>query len=161
LDEYGPVQILVVGFEGTSFRGEILPELARLRDRKLIRLLDLVVVAKGLDGEIVQVETTDLGPAQAEGFGTVARALLGIPGDEVSAPGGDEPIPTGSLLDDEAMWSVPDTIPTGVTAAVALIEHLWAVPLRDAIRRAGGIPLADRWIDPDDLVDLSKFAADV
>jgi len=158
VDDYGPVQVLVVGFEGASFRGEILPELARLREERIIRLLDLVIVVKGNDGVVARVETTDLDPFEAEAFGAVAQSLLGINQDEVSAPGGDEPIPKGSMLDDTESWNVPDTIPTGTTAAVALIEHRWAIPLRDAIRRVGGRPLADRWIHPDDLLALYELA---
>ena len=37
---------------------------------------------------------------------------------------------------------------------MALLEHRWAIPLRDAIRRNGGFPLADAWIHPEDLVAI-------
>jgi hypothetical protein len=57
----------------------------------------------------------------------------------------------GGLLD-EAAWSVADVVPPGSMAAVALVEHRWAIPLRDAVRRAGGVALADAWIHPEDLV---------
>ena len=43
---------------------------------------------------------------------------------------------------------------------VALIEHRWAIPLRDAIRRAGGVPLADSWIHPEDLIAIGAATAD-
>ena len=59
----------------------------------------------------------------------------------------------GSILTGEGEeWYVADAIPPGTTAAVALIEHVWASPLRDAIVRAGGLTLADQWIHPADLV---------
>ena len=60
MDEFGPVQILVVGFDGTTFKGEILPELQRLKEQGIIRLVDMVAVAKDQDGEIFGVELSDL-----------------------------------------------------------------------------------------------------
>ena len=50
------------------------------------------------------------------------------------------------LIDEADAWYVADAIPAGTTAAVALLEHRWAIPLRDAIIDQGGIVLADEWI---------------
>lgn len=41
-----------------------------------------------------------------------------------------------------------------------LIEHHWAVPLRDAIARAGGFRLGDGFISPLDLVGIGLMSAD-
>ncbi len=164
MDEFGPVQVLVVGFEGTSFNGEILPELQRLKALDIVRLVDLVVVSKDVEGEIVGVELSDLSDEQRMEFGAIAGALIGLgvepdeEGVEAGALAGAEAAEDG-LLGDEAMWSIADTIPMGTTAAVALIEHRWAIPLRDAIRRNGGVPLADSWIHPEDLVAIGAAAA--
>ncbi len=163
MDEFGPVQILVLGFEGTNFKGEILSELQRLKELDIIRLVDMVVVSKEADGEVVGVELSDLSDEQRAEFGAIAGALIGLgvepdeEGVEAGALAGAEAAEEG-LLGDETMWSVADTIPPGTTAAVALIEHRWAIPLRDAIRRAGGVPLADSWIHPEDLVAIGAAA---
>ena len=61
---------------------------------------------------------------------------------------------------DEDVWYVDDAIPNGAAAAVALLEHRWAIPLRDGIRRAGGFHLADAWIHPADLVGIGVVAAE-
>jgi uncharacterized membrane protein len=165
MDEFGPVQILVVGFDGTSFNGEIMPELQRLKDLDIIRLVDMVVVSKDQDGEIVGVEVSDLSEEQRAEFGAIAGALIGLgvepdeEGVEAGALAGAEAAEDG-LLGDDTMWSIADTIPEGTTAAVALIEHRWAIPLRDAIRRAGGVPLADSWIHPEDLVAIGAAASE-
>lgn len=157
MDEFGPVQIMVVGFDGPSFNGEILPELQRLKELDIIRVVDLVVVAKDDDGEITSVEISDLSDGEREEFGAIAGALIGLgaegdeEGMEAGAVAGAEAAEDG-ILGEEAMWSIADTIPDGTTAAVALLEHRWAIPLRDAIRRAGGVPLADSWIHPEDLI---------
>jgi len=156
--EYGPVQILVVGFGTTTFQGEILPELQKLKERDLVRLIDLVVVSKDDDDEITGVELSDLSPEESAQFGAIAGALVGLGADgdegmEVGAELGAERGAEG-MLGEQTMWSVADAIPPGTTAAVALLEHRWAIPLRDAIRRAGGVALADSWIHPEDLIAL-------
>jgi uncharacterized membrane protein len=158
VEEFGPVQIMVVGFRETNFQGEVLAELNRLKELDIIRLVDLLVVSKDEQGEVVGVETSDLTPEQSAEFGALAGALVGLgmdgeEGAEAGALAGAEASEDG-LLGDEEVWSVADTIPMGTTAAVALIEHRWAIPLRDAIRKAGGVPLADSWIHPEDLVAL-------
>ena len=56
-------------------------------------------------------------------------------------------------------WSLADVVPVGTTAAVALIEHLWAAPLLGAIRRAGGSPLEEAWLAADDLAALEDLLA--
>ncbi len=159
MDEFGPVQILVVGFKDPDFKGEILAELQRLKDLDIIRLVDLVAVYKDQDGEIAAIELSDLSPDESAQFGAIAGALIGLGADgeegaEAGALAGAEAAieSEGEFLGDEMVWSIADTIPFGTAAAVALIEHRWAIGLRDAIRGAGGFPLADTWIHPEDLV---------
>jgi uncharacterized membrane protein len=156
MDEFGPVQMLVVGFDDANFQGEILPELRRLRERDVIRLIDLVVVEKDAAGDITSVEVSDLSEEEAAEFGAIAGALVGLGADggegmEEGAIAGAEAAEDG-VFGDELVWSVADAIPFGSTAAVALIEHRWAIPLRDAIRRAGGVTTADAWVHPEDLI---------
>jgi uncharacterized membrane protein len=155
MEEIGPVQIMVVGFEKPDFQGEVLAELRRLREAGLIRLVDLVVVTKDGD-DVVAVELSDLSAEESAEFGAVAGALIGLGADgeegaEAGAIAGGEAA-EGGILGEEGAWSIADAIPSGATAAVALIEHRWAIPLRDAIRAAGGFSLADTWIHPEDLV---------
>ena len=76
--EYGPVQIIVIGFENPDLRGEIFAELDRLRKLEVTRLVDLVVVAKDTDGELTQVQVSDLTVEQAAELGAIAGALIGF-----------------------------------------------------------------------------------
>jgi uncharacterized membrane protein len=156
MEEFGPVQIMVVGFRETNFQGAVMAELKRLKDADIVRLVDLVVVSKDVDGEIAGVELSDLSAEESAELGAIAGALVGLgmdgeDGAEVGALAGAEASEDG-FLGEEEMWSIADSIPFGTTAAVALIEHRWAIPLRDAIREAGGVPLADSWIHPEDLI---------
>ena len=66
----------------------------------------------------------------------------------------------GHLVDDDEMWDIADSIEEGSAAVLALIEHLWAAPLRDAIAEAGGIPVRDSWVHPLDLVEIGVAAAE-
>jgi len=157
MEEFGPVQIMVVGFEDPNFTGEIMGELRRLREADLVRVIDLIVVNKDANGDVMSVEVSDLDDDERAQFGAIAGALvgLGMEGDEEGATAGAlagaEEAEDG-FLGEEAVWSVADVIPTGTTAAVALLEHRWAIPLRNAITRAGGVPLADTWLHPEDLI---------
>jgi uncharacterized membrane protein len=161
---FGPVQMLILEFDSAALKGQILPEVTRLRDAGLIRLIDLLVVEKDADGNVAAVETTDLGLDEAMQFGAIAGALIGLgldgeDGAEAGALAGAELAADGFLLDDDT-WYVADAIPPGATAAVALIEHLWAIPLRAAIADAGGVALADQWIHPEDLIAIGVDSAE-
>jgi uncharacterized membrane protein len=160
----GPVQMLIVGFEGPEFKGEILEELTRLKDADIIRLIDLVVVKKDNEGNIETLHTSDLDEDSALEFGAIAGALIGLgaageEGAEEGAMAGAEAMADGQVFDDDQVWYAADAIPNGTAAGVALIEHRWAIPLRDAIVEAGGIPLVDEWIHATDLVAVGVEAA--
>lgn len=162
--DLGPVQMLVVGFEDGKFEGKILAELKRLREHDVIRMVDLLLVTKDEAGDVAKVEHSDLTQAEAMEFGALAGALLGLGADgeegaEAGALAGAAAAADGSLLDDTEVWYLADSIPAGTTAAIALIEHRWAIPLRDAILDAGGETLADAWIHPEDLVAAGAAAA--
>jgi uncharacterized membrane protein len=152
----GPVQIMVVGFEGSRFTGEILPEIKRLQDQDIIRLIDLLVVQKDADGDLRAVELSGVGEEERERFGATAGALVGFgaegeAGVEQGAMAGAVAMQDG-VFDARDIWAVADAIPKESSAAIAVLEHRWAVPLRDAVVRAGGMALADEWLHPLDLI---------
>lgn len=162
----GPVQLLVVGFQGErEFTGEILAELHRLREHDIVRLIDLMAVRKDADGEVEAIQVSELSEEEAEEFGAVVGALVGFgaageEGAEAGAVAGAEALEDRHALDEKDAWYLADAIPDDSTAAVALLEHRWAIPLRDGIRRAGGFHLADAWVHPADLVGIGLLAAE-
>lgn len=137
----GPVQVLVVGFDRPTFSGEVLAELTRLREAGIVRLVDVLLVSRADDGTL---HTLDPPPGTASDAGELATAFFGRPGAEAVADR------SGDASPDAAAWSLADAVPPGTTAAVALIEHVWAAPLRAAIDRAGGRPLEETWLGADD-----------
>ncbi|MGH2991920.1 MAG: hypothetical protein ACRDL1_00070 [Solirubrobacterales bacterium] len=66
----------------------------------------------------------------------------------------------GHALDEDEVWYVADAIPNDTVAAIALLEHRWAIPLRDSILEAGGTVLSDAWVHPSDLVAIGMVAAE-
>src|SRR6478752_145345 len=161
----GPVQLLVVAFDEPHFTGAIVEELNRLRAHDLVRLLDVLVVQKDLDGGVTAVQLSDLSIGEAEELGAMIGALIGIgvdgaDGMEAGAIAGAEAGADGHLIDDNEMYDVAETIPAGSAAAIALIEHVWAGPLRGAIARAGGVTVSYSWVHPLDLVEIGLLAAD-
>jgi len=162
--EFGPVQILVVGFEHGNFEGKALAELRHLREHDIVRLLDLLFVRKDEEGNVEEIELSDIPSEEAVELGALAGALMGFgaegeEGVEAGALAGAERAAEGSLIDEENVWYLADAIPPGSAAAIALLEHRWAIPLRDAIAEAGGEALLDTWIHPEDLIAAGAAAA--
>jgi uncharacterized membrane protein len=159
---FGPVQLLTVGFDDPHFTGAALDELKRLRDHDIVRLVDLLVVAKDEDGHVAKIEIADR--PELEEYGTLVGAFLGLgaAGEEgmiAGAEAGAEAMEDGKMYSEEDVWVLADQIPSGMAAAICVLEHRWAVPLRDAISNAGGVVLADEWIHPEDLVRYGAEAA--
>jgi uncharacterized membrane protein len=161
----GPVQLLVLGFSQPGFQGEIRKELERLKDNDLVRVIDALAVSKDADGKVSTLHESQLSGEEAAAFGAVVGALIGLgaageegmeAGAELGAGAVEE---HGGVLNEEA-WDVLAEIPEGTAAGLILLEHRWAIPLRDAIARAGGFRLASEFISPLDLVALGLVSAE-
>lgn len=156
----GPVQILVVGFDQPDFRGEALAELRRLREQDVVRVIDVLVAHKDADGVVETSQISDLSREEAQELGELVKALVGLG----EAAGGD-PEGAAQLWDQNGAFSDGDLvdvlseIPPDTAVAIALLEHRWAIPLREAIVAAGGFPILDTWVHPRDLVEVGLLAA--
>jgi uncharacterized membrane protein len=162
----GPVQLLVLGFNHPNFQGEIRSELDRLRDNDLVRVIDALAVHKDADGNVETLHESQLSDQEQAEFGAVVGALVGLgaageegaeAGAELGAAAVEE---RGGIFSDEEDWDVLAEVPEDTAAALILLEHRWAVPLRDAIARAGGFRLASEFISPLDLVALGLVSAE-
>jgi uncharacterized membrane protein len=162
----GPVQLIVLGFRHPDFHGEIIEELERLRASDTVRVIDALAVYKDAAGEIEVEHLSNLTQEEAIELGSKVGALIGLgiegeEGLEVGAVAGAEAAADGvSVFSDEDAWDVIEEIPNDSAAALLLLEHHWAVPLRDAIARAGGFRIADGFISPLDLVGIGLMTAE-
>jgi len=162
----GPVQLIVLGFEHPEFHGEIIAELERLKASDTVRVIDALAVHKDADGEIEVAHLSNLSKDEAIELGTKVGALIGLgiegeSGMEAGAEAGAEVGAEGiSAFSEEDAWDVIEEIPNDSAAALILLEHHWAVPLRDAVASAGGYRISDGFISPLDLVDIGLVTSE-
>ena len=163
----GPVQLLVLGFSEPDFHGEVIAELERLRESDTVRVIDALAVHKDADGEIEVAHLSNLTKDEAIELGSKVGALIGLgiegeEGAEAGALAGAEAAAEDGIhvFNDDEAWDVLEDIPNDSAAALILIEHHWAVPLRDAIARAGGFRISDGFISPLDLVEIGLVSAE-
>lgn len=120
LDQFGPVDWMVVEFPGPDFgKGELAPLLAGYIDRGLVRVLDLVLLRKDDDGTIEPFELSDLQEAEIGGLRSLETGLA-------------------MLLSEQDVIDLAETMQPGTSAALLVWENLWAAPFGAAVRHAGG-----------------------
>ena len=162
----GPVQLIVLGFDHPKFHGEIIAELERLRESDTVRVIDALAVYKDAEGELEVEHLSNLSQEEAIELGSKVGALigLGIDGEEGFAAGAAAGAAAGEdgieVFSEEDAWDVVEEIPNDSAAALVLIEHHWAIPLRDAVVRAGGFRISDGFISPLDLVEIGLITAE-
>lgn len=162
----GPVQLIVLGFENPEFHGEIIAELERLRESDTVRVIDALAVYKDAEGEIEVEHLSNLSQDEAIELGSKIGALIGLgiegeEGMEAGAEAGARAAAEGlHVFSEDEAWDVVDDIPNDSAAALILLEHHWAVPLRDAIGRAGGVRIGDAFVSPADLVEIGMLSAE-
>jgi uncharacterized membrane protein len=161
----GPVQLIVLGFSHPEFHGEIIAELEKLKESGTVKVIDALAVHKDAEGEIEVQHLSNLTKDEAVELGSKVGALIGLgiegeEGFEAGARAGAEAAAEGVHVFDEDAWDVLEEIPNDSAAALLLIEHHWAVPLRDAIGRAGGFRISDGFISPLDLIEIGLVSAE-
>jgi uncharacterized membrane protein len=162
----GPVQLVVLGFKHPEFHGEIIAELERLKTSDTVRVIDALAVYKDSEGEVEVEHLSNLTREEAIEVGSTVAALigLGIEGEQgmvAGAEAGAQAAENGvGVFTDEDAWDVLEEIPNDSAAALILLEHHWAVPLRDAVVRAGGFRISDAFISPLDLVEIGLLSAE-
>jgi hypothetical protein len=152
----GPVQLIVLGFDHPRFRGEIVAELERLRDNAAVRVIDALAIYKDADGDLEVAALGDGFDGGGPKLGSVVGRLVGLAIEGEGLEGGEG---AGEAAEEDG-WDVLDDIPRDTAAALLLLEHHWAVPLRDALVRAGGYRIGDGFISPLDLVEVGLVSAD-
>jgi uncharacterized membrane protein len=139
----GPIEVIVVGFPGNRFNGEIIPELEKLVESDTISVVDGLLVMKTADGEVEFVEFDQ------DGENADAARLAGL-FDQID-----------SLISDEDVDELAAGLEPNSSAAILVFEHTWAKPFRDAIVASGGVLAADFRVPGavvDELLDeLSKI----
>jgi uncharacterized membrane protein len=161
---FGPLQMLTIAFDGNRFKGEILPELERLKEANLVRVVDLVAVRKDRSGAVAVLTASDLGWEEATHFGAYIGTLVGFgaggsDGADRGAIAGAAELADGHLFTGEDAEKLSEIVPRNATIAIVLLEHLWALPLNGAIERANGLELKNEWVGAEQLVAAGAHSA--
>jgi uncharacterized membrane protein len=158
---------LVVGFDRPKFGGGIASELNRLKELDIVRVIDALVVHKNAQGDVRTLQATDLSLDEAENVGAVLGGLIGLgasgqSGMIAGAEAGREAVSDrgGHIFNGDETWDVLEDIPSDSAAALILLEHRWAIPLRDSIMAEGGMAVGDIWLHPQDLIAAGLIASD-
>jgi uncharacterized membrane protein len=125
----GPLDFVELAFPGNQFKGEILPELNAIRASGVVRLVDLIFIQKDEQGHVTTTEASDLQGEEGQRYSHLIGDLSG-------------------LLTQEDIEIAANELPPNSSAAFLLLEHVWAIGLRDAIRRAGGSVVTQGRVDP-------------
>lgn len=137
-DLIGPMELIVLGFAGNNFTGEITPALLDLVDRGIVRIVDLAIVIKKADGEVMILEMQDL-PAD------IAAAMTRLTGA------------ISGLLSEADLLDLADDLEPDTSVAAFLCEHIWATGFATAVRKAGGTLVMSERI-PGDTIDAARAA---
>ena len=160
----GPVQLVVLGFRHPDFHGRIIEELERLRESDTVRVIDALAVYKTAAGDLEAMHLSNLSQDEAIELGSKIGALIGLgfegeDGMAAGAQAGAEAAAEGAtVFSDEQAWDVLADIPNDSAAALVLLEHHWALPLRDAVVEANGFRISDGFISPQDLVEIGLLS---
>ena len=164
--EIGPLQLLAIGFVDPKLDGSVLGALEVASAAGTIKVIDMLGVYKDEEGNVLAAEATDLTADEAMTYGAWVGGLIGL------GAGGEEGAELGAVagalhaLDEydygigaEGLASIADDIPPGGAAMLLVIEHTWAIPLRDSLRASGGIMLAQDFLSPEMLIAMGAIAA--
>jgi hypothetical protein len=120
---YGPVDFLALEFETEKLKGEILPEILDLVEKKIVRVIDLVVIQKDQHGNHQALEMQQLAPEMMSVFDPLDVEISGI-------------------IQVEDIDAIAEAMEKNTIAAVLLVENLWAIKFGEAVVRANGRMLA-------------------
>ncbi len=142
--DLGPVQVLLIGIDARGADRMLAAELQDLATQDGIRVLDVLRVRRGYDDELRRLDPLDT----PDHSGDLVEALLVVEPEEDDAAGARQDLEAAI---GERTWFLADRVPRGSVAAILLIEHRWAIPLREATADFGAEVFGDAWVHPRDL----------
>lgn len=139
----GPVQVLLIGIDAPGSDQMLAAELQDLGTQEAIGVLDVLRVRRGSDDEIRRLDPTG---AEDTG-GRLVEALMVIDRESLDGAAGVGGAGSGG----EGAWFLAERIPRGATVAILLVEHRWAIPLREAAGEFEAVIFGDAWLHPRDV----------
>lgn len=137
---YGPVELLLVGFEGERPGPELAEAFLEVVDAGAVRLLDLLFISRALDGTVEILEIEDAG--DAIGLGELVLEATG-------------------LASAEDVEELAESMEPGSSAALLVLEHLWAKTLAGKLAGANGVVLSSDRIPAPVVNEVLALAAEL
>ncbi len=162
----GPLQLLVIGFADPKLDGSIVGALDDASSAGTIKVVDMLGVYKDNDGNILAAQASDLTEDEAMTYGAWVGALIGL--GAAGAEGAEAGAIAGAIhamdeyeygVDLEGLATIAEDLPAGGAGMLLVIEHTWAIPLRDALRASGGIMIAQDFLSPEALIAIGALSA--
>ena len=162
----GPLQLLVVGFVDPQLDGSILGALEDASSAGTIKVVDVLGVYKDSEGNVLAAQASDLTEDEAITYGAWVGALIGL--GAAGPEGAEAGAIAGAIhamdeyeygVDLEGLATIAEDLPAGGAGMLLVIEHTWAIPLRDAIRASGGIMIAQDFLSPEALIAIGQLSA--
>jgi Family of unknown function (DUF6325) len=135
----GPVEYLILGFPGNNFTGQIVPELAKLLDSGLVRIIDLTFITKDAAGRVDVVEYDAV---------EELAAFAGLDAE------------VGGILTDEDIAHAAQSLEPNTSAALLIWEDTWATPFAEAVRNANGVILEGARVPREIIEEVMEALAD-
>jgi hypothetical protein len=135
----GPVEYLILGFPGNNFTGQIVPELAKLLDSGLVRIIDLTFITKDGDGRVDVVEYDAV---------EELAAFAGLDAE------------VGGILTDDDIAHAAQSLEPNTSAALLIWEDTWAIPFAEAVRNANGVILEGARVPREIIEEVMDALAD-
>lgn len=131
----GPIDYIIVGFEGNKFEGKVLAALADAIDKGIIGLIDLSLISKDADGNVSMINIDDLGDEYAVSFIEKYQ-------------------PAEHSIDQDDIDEMAELLENNTSAGMLIIEQIWAIPLKKALIEANGVLVAEGRIHPEAALEL-------
>ena len=138
MESMGPIQMISLAFPGNRFKGEILPELERLKKEGIVRIVDMLIVRKDELGNVMVTTASDLDWEEAVSFGSYVGALAGFAavgpaGIERGAMAGAAELADGHLFDEDDVFRVTQALPKNMSRRARAAR----APVGEAAARRG------------------------
>jgi len=162
----GPLQLLVIGFVDPQLDGSILGALDEASSAGTIKIVDMLGVYKDTEGNVLAAQASDLTEDEAITYGAWVGALIGL--GAAGAEGAEAGAIAGAIhamdeyeygVDLEGLATIAEDLPAGGAGMLLVIEHTWAIPLRDTLRASGGIMIAQDFLSPEALIAIGALSA--
>jgi Family of unknown function (DUF6325) len=132
----GPLEYIVIGFEGNKFDGSIANEIGKVVEKGIIRLVDVVFVGRDAEGTALILELDNKDDPRFAAFAPLIADRMG-------------------LFTAEDVAQIAESLPPNTSGMAMLFEHRWAEDIKDAMAAAGGFLVGRTVIPPEVLEEVS------